>query len=263
MNTGLEQADFSPPSSGGSAEGGAERIISRYVEAIGGEAAVRGAQDRIETWDFSLETQGGEFSGKLTIKLKWPDRFILELEGDPLRIVRAYDGEIGWQKSGGAFRRIGGDELVELRNRARRANGSELLSLKEIGAKAILKGKESVDGNETFVLEVTPREGNKHTYYIDTESFLLRKTAGTTIQGDQAVKIEIWPESYRVVEGLRLPHKLDAVLDVVESDEELLYKNVMTGVRFNTGLDDSAFSPPAAGGEKKPPPPKKKDRRTY
>ena len=263
VNTGLKQADFSPPSTAPPTWEDAGPVIARYIEAIGGEAALRRAQDRIESWDFSLETQGGESSGKLTIKLKWPDRFILELAGGPLRIVRAYDGKVGWEKNGGSFRRIAGDELVELRNRAPRANGSELLSLKEIGAKAILKGKELVDGNETFVVEVTPREGNKHTYYIDTESFLLRKTAGTSIQGDEAVKMEIWPDSYRMVEGLRLPHKLDAILDVVDSDVELLYKNVMTGVRFNTGLDDSAFSPPTADGEKKSPPPKKKNRRTY
>lgn len=244
----------------------AEELMAWHVEAIGGRAALERLQDRVETWSLTLETLETKMEGTATVKVLQPDRYqvsvSLDREGAPLKMIVSYDGKTGWRENGGQVTRLQGEELTELRNRARRMNLGHFLHLDALGGKAVFKGKRSVAGRPTNVLEVTPQEGEKTTYYLDEKTHLIVKTEGTTAQQGVVVDVESWPTSYRSIQGVRIPDKVEVLRTVAESDRELLYKLELKDVKVNTGLQDSAFAP-TSGGDPGPPARKQKKRGWY
>ena len=53
---------------------------------------------------------------------------------------------------------------------------SGMANIKESGAVAELMGKETLDGNETFKVKLTSKDGTIMTHYIDTKTYLTAKT---------------------------------------------------------------------------------------
>ena len=240
--------------------------MARHIEAIGGKAALQRVQDRVETWSLTLDTGDTQMKGDVSIKVKNPDRYQVVLRVDragvPVRVILSYDGDAGWEETGGKTRPVRGEELTEFRNRALRADLGYSLRLEDLGEKATFKGKEDLDGKPVYVLEITPKKGEAVTYYLDSETYLVSKVAGTTSQQGMVVDSETWLTSYREVEGVRIPDRMDVLRTVAEVDREHLYKLELQEVKFNTGIQDSEFAPSEVRAAT-PPPPKLKKRGWY
>lgn len=238
----------------------AEEIISRHTAALGGRAALEKVQDRVETWSLNLQAFGTASKGTLTLKAKRPDKLTQEVEidysGQAITVLHGYDGKSAWEENQGLTTPIEGEELIELRNYALRMNGWELLWAREAEAAVALKGREDLDGKSVFVLEVTPKEGRKVTYFLDAETYLIRKIAWSTVQQGMEIDFDLRVTSYHQVDGVRVPDKKKIENFITDLGVEMSYEMTLEEVEFNTGLEDTDFSNPFGdspdGGETKP-----------
>lgn len=240
----------------------ADEIIEKHIEAIGGKAALDRVEDRVETWSVALHAMGVASEGTLVLKAKRPDKltqkYEIDYEGQVIKALHGYDGKTGWEENQGFSSPVEGEELVELRNYTLRTNGWELLWAKGVGAIVGFRGKEEMEGKPVFVLEVTPEDGRKITYFLDAETYLIWKIDWKTMQQGMVIDFDARFTSYRQVDGIQVPDEKVVVNSIEEMGVEINYKMTLEEVAFNTGLKDSDFSSPFGGSPGRKPSEEKK-----
>lgn len=215
----------------------ADQIVQKYVEAIGGKAAIEKQKSRVTKGSFELAAFGA--SGTLEIYEKAPNKSvsIANIAGFGV-IQEGFDGKVGWaQDPQSGLREKTGAELASTKL------DSEFLKpikIKELYPKIVVKGKDKVGDKEVFVLEATPVESSVETWYIDTHTFLmLRQDAERdSPQGKQA--IQIFMENYKDVDGVKLPFGLRQVSPAFTIDIKI------EDVKHNVPIDDAKFTKPTA-----------------
>ena len=229
----------------------AEEIVAKHLEATGLSAVIDQVKDGTERWVFSLETFGAEGKGDFLVTKMRPDRYRIEIDaevaGQKFHVVRGYDGERGWEIRQGSFSLLTGEQLIEIRNDALRAFGTELIRPDEIGARLVLGGQEEVDGKKAWVIEVIPKEGRKLTHFFDADTYLLIKSEGTASEQGTEVEVETWVTDYTVENKVKVPSALDVIRSFPALDQEQLFKLRRVDSKVNTGLEQADFSPPSTG----------------
>ncbi|MCZ6689518.1 MAG: hypothetical protein O7H41_07950 [Planctomycetota bacterium] len=234
----------------------ADEVLARHLAAVGGRKALDRIKDKVETWTVTVDAFGNVSKGKLEVKVMQPDFILwtLELEaaGQPFNQIRGFDGKTAWQEDQGIASPMEGPELTELRNLALRTIGGELLWAEQSGAKIEMDGTTDLEGETALVVETTPKEGFKLTYYLDPETYLVLGFSGTTIQQGMEAELDARVTSYREVEGVRVPEKISVKAMVADMGIELAWQMKLDSVKFNSGLDKSDFMNPFGQGKEKP-----------
>lgn len=155
----------------------ADEIFARYVEAIGGEDAIRAHSSATTKGTFEVPTMG--LSGALTIYQIAPDKGVVHTSipgmGDS---IQGYNGEIGWSEDA-----MQGPRLLE---------GAELTAVKmQIGLHAALEysehypertaaGEAEWNDQAAYRIDLVDVDGNESSQYFATETGLLLGTEGST-----------------------------------------------------------------------------------
>lgn len=151
-----------------------EKVYQRYLDAIGGEKAIKGLKD-IKT------VSKGEMQGiaiTITEVKKAPNMIMTEISGvingkSMTFQKQAFDGTNGYLEAQGSRKPVTGDDLEALKEEADMY--AELTPEKQ-GIKRAVKGKETIDGTEVYVLTATDRKNKATTEYYDVKTgFLVRK----------------------------------------------------------------------------------------
>jgi len=151
-----------------------EKVYQRYLDAIGGEKAIKGLKD-IKT------VSKGEMQGiaiTITEVKKAPNMIMTEISGvingkSMTFQKQAFDGTNGYLEAQGSKKPVTGDDLEALKEEADMY--AELTPEKQ-GIKRAVKGKETIDGTEVYVLTATDRKNKATTEYYDVKTgFLVRK----------------------------------------------------------------------------------------
>lgn len=213
----------------------ASDVLAKMIDAGGGRKNLEKIKDMTMTGDIELVSMG--MSGSLTMYSKEPNKLRMDIEIMGMVITQAYDGETAWwiNPQTGASEELSGDQADELK---RNAMGNDtLLNPAKYGITYTLKGKETTDGVECFVLEQTHSDGYTVTLYINSETYLPYKTKATTM-GQMGVEVEAesFPTDYKKVDGMMIPHSLR----VMQDGEEFMTMT-FTEVTVNTGIEDSFF----------------------
>src|SRR5262249_12204290 len=150
-----------------------DQILNRYVQAVGGKAAIEKLNSLILTG--TMEVQAAGLSGKTELIARAPNKYVLKVEIEGVgTFTQAYDGTAGWaQDPINGLRDISGVELAQLK---READLHHQTHLKELYTKLAVKGKEKVGTSDAYVIEATPPEGGTEKLYFDTQSGLLVRT---------------------------------------------------------------------------------------
>jgi len=213
----------------------ADEIISKYVEAIGGEKAIKGQTSRLQKGSISIAE--ANLSGTVEMYEKAPNKTaaVINLEGFGL-VQESYDGKTGWSK----------DPQMGLRDK----EGGELtaakldsefykpVKLKELYPKLVVKGTEKVGDKDTYVVEATPAEGSVETWYFDTKTGLLvrQDSERDTPMGKQ--KIQTFLEDYKKFDGINLPSTIRQVTPQFTAAIKI------TEVQHNVAIDEAKFKKP-------------------
>lgn len=150
---------------------GAGELFDRYIEALGGESAIREITSRIIIG--SMVAKGAEAqSSQITTRQIAPDRLlaVMETPGQPPREV-GFDGKIGW-------RRIGGNppELVPpeaLKQLKQTADIYQEANYKDRYKELQTIGKTEFAARPAWEVKAVDQEGKLSNLYFDVQNGLL------------------------------------------------------------------------------------------
>src|SRR5690349_16935340 len=180
----------------------AGKIVDQYVKAAGGSKALSKIQTL--TLDGTFTNDDGK-TGTYTLDTKLPNRYYSELLVGDKNVIEAYNGKSAWhQNAAGELGTLVGPEGMQLEAAAQYYN-SHLLNLKKSKITVVLVGHAQVRGKDALELEVTTATGLKRQVFFDPETHLIAKEAAT-IGG---VEEEILYDDYRIVDGVKLPHRIE------------------------------------------------------
>ncbi|HVR30233.1 MAG TPA: hypothetical protein VMS86_11955 [Thermoanaerobaculia bacterium] len=211
-------------------------VLDRYVEALGGEEAIRG--HRSVTWRGTFSMPGQGLEGDLTLQASAPNLFRLDVTAEGLgTISQGYDGKIGWSDNmmtGPTLTRGAELELVAIQSDFY----VDLHYAEHYPAMKVV-ARESFDGEPCLKLAVTTPGGLEMFPYFSVASGLL-----VGFEGDLPTAMgEVWVRTS--IGGYR---ELDGRLYPTENQQEVMgTRQVITLLEADfTDLDPSVFALPPA-----------------
>lgn len=210
----------------------ADDVLKKYINAIGGEKTLNGIKD-IKTVA-SSEYQGIPLV--ITEVKKSPNKMMVLVEGNvngnkmTLQKI-AFDGKSGYMEAQGQKKDMDAD-MIE----STKADADIAVEMhpEKYGLKYTLKGIETVDGNDAYVLESASDKGKKTTSYFDTRSGLLVKKVESNGEGSQSTEYADYKE-IPGTGGFKIPYTAKQA-----SGAQVFTAKVET-VEVNKNIPDSQF----------------------
>lgn len=213
-----------------------DKVLEKYVTALGGKAAIEKLTSRTAKGTFELPAMGA--SGTFEMVAKAPNKTGMKIEIPGFgEIHNRFDGTKAWaQDPMSGLRELSGVELAATKLDAEFYKD---IKMKELYKQLVVKGKEKVGSGEAYVVEATPAEGALEKYYFDTTTGLLIRhdTERESPQGKMAVESTF--EDYRAVDGVQVVHTIK------QSTPAFAMVIKMTEVKHNVAVDDAKFAKPA------------------
>ena len=200
----------------------AEKVVEKYLKAIGGKKKVVAIRDAVLDWNVELQ---GNTIGVARYQLKEPAAWRSELTFANGQIISAANSSSAWSRGlDGELRTLTGAEAGAAKLLAV-LEASHLVDFKKnnVAARAVLST--GSDGDEVSVIEFSTRSGGKLVYHFSRASgFVVRID-------DNARKTTTRLTDYRAVNGVLIPHFLS--LDLQGTGQLTL---ILQKAQFNTGL---------------------------
>lgn len=202
----------------------ADDLIAKYVEALGGEKAIRG----IET----LFMKGSMFMQGTPLELKLyaapPDKVYMEVSMNNMVMGGGgTDGTNAWATQMGQTFKLEGETA---RQQMEQADMFPLLDYKDRGRTANYEGDATVKGKPAHKMQFIS-DGDTAYYFFDAETFYLVKQEGA--QGASNLT------DYKEAGGIMWPHKLTIV---TPQGQQML---TFDSIAVNPAIPDSLFVMPA------------------
>lgn len=214
-----------------------DQILDKYVQAIGGKAAIEKQTSRASKGSFDIPALGA--SGTAEIFEKAPNKTVAIINIPGFGVVQeGFDGKMAWaQDPQSGLREKAGAELGAAKLDS---EFHKPIKIKQLYPKIVVKGKDKVGDKDVYVVEATPAESSAETWYFDTQTGLMLRQDSEREgpQGKQAVQVFL--EDYKEVDGVKLPF----TSRVVRPDFTLNIK--LEEVKSNVPIDDAKFKKPAA-----------------
>jgi photosynthetic reaction center cytochrome c subunit len=224
----------------------AEQLFDKYVQAIGGKAAIDKVTSRVVKGE-QVSTDGEKATIETSVKA--PGKLVGTTTSTvPAKSVFTVSvgGPTPWRK----FEREGGPtQVAQLRDMqlAEVVRDAEIVRGAGLGAGAYQKvsvsGKETVNGHEAYVVRATAPDGNRERFYFDAQTGLLlrREVSFATYLGGLPFRVDY--EDYRAVDGVKEP------FTVQWTSADGGWTETYTEVKHNVAIEDARFEMP------QPPPP--------
>ena len=213
----------------------AKDILDKMIEAQGGRANLAKIKDTTASGTIEMVSMG--LSGSVTFYQKEPNRMRMDMELMGMVITQAYDGEIAWglDPDTGSIQEMSAEQAQDTKRLA--LGKDSLLHPEKYGITYSHTGKETIEGQDFYVLKQAFEDGFSATLYIDAKTYLVHKTISkASNQMGMEVDQEIISTDYRKVEGIMVAHEIRILQDGVE-----FLTMTFTDVAINTGLEDSLF----------------------
>lgn len=198
------------------------QIISKYIDARGGRAALERVSSRITTG--TAEVKSMNLSGTTELFEKAPDKFILSIHVPGVGTMqRGFDGTKGWwQDSLRGLIELTGFGLEDAR---RDATFYRDLKLEELYRGLVFKGTEKVGDRNAYLLQNMSNNVGRQRFYFDVETGLLLRRDDT------------FYEDYRDVDGIKLPF---IIREQSGDGFNLVY--TIKEIKHNVVIDDASFT---------------------
>lgn len=220
----------------GQANLSAEQIIDRYVDAMGGRAAL--SEIRSVRLTCLIEYPDGTSNNLVVLKRK-PNLSRIVIENPTRRIIQAYDGEVAWigrqDASGSAYFPMAEPMRSQFIREA--TLESPLVSPHFADAQFERIADTEYLGRPFFRIKVTFPEGDYTVFYIDHRDFLERRILEYSPEGELIA--ELVPSDFQKFDGVLFAMR---VIRIIEG--ETVSALTIRAVEVNIGILEGAFSPP-------------------
>lgn len=212
-----------------------DQILEKYVTASGGRAAL----EKITSVDAkgTIQIPDVGIGGTVEILQKAPDKAVTVVTLDGIGEQReGFDGTVGWStdpQNGG--REKSGAELAEAKRGA--IFGREL-KMKEIYPTMAVKGREAINGKDSFVIEATAVDGSPAKLYFDVASGLCVRQVVTRTTPQGPLEVEASFDDFRVVDGVKRAFAVRQVTSVFTAVIQF------SEFKQNVAIDDAVFKMP-------------------
>lgn len=212
-----------------------EGVLARFVEASGGEAALRKVTSRGSQGRIFVATYGewGEYSEYA----KAPNRMVRSFRFPRYTTLRrAFDGKRAWEENpDSGVEVLTGARFAQVR---RQAEFHPALSLRSTYPRLSVKGRERIDEHEAVVLRGLTAEGDEDLLWFDVKRGLLLAVDSTeTFSNGVSQRVRYMYEEYRELDGVQVPHQ-------IRYESPRMIWVVTRQVAHNIPVDDSVFLPP-------------------
>jgi zinc protease len=214
-----------------------DEILAKYVKAVGGKEAFEKLNSRVCKGTFELEQMNVEATEE--IDQKAPNKLVSITDIPNFGVVRSgFDGTSGWKENPQTgMQDVTGELLAQMK---RGAEFYHEIKLKELYGSMTVKGKESVNGHDAWVVEAVPTDSKPEMLYFDADSGLVVRATGQTEGPNGPVDVDTTLSDYREVDGVKLPFEIHTE----RSDFTFTIK--WTEVKHNVPVDDAKFAKPVA-----------------
>ncbi len=213
-----------------------DQIIDKYVQAIGGKAAVEKQTSRVGKGTFEVPAFGA--NGTIEVYAKAPNKTFSVINIDGFGVVQqGFTGTAGWSSDPqSGMRDLSGSELAAAKLDAEFYRD---IKLKELYPKMELKGKEKLASGEAYVLVATPASGSPETLYFDVQSGLLVRQDGKRESPQGALNIQVLFEDYKEVDGVKVP------FTIKQNSDAISFVIRLSEIKHNVTIDDAKFNKPS------------------
>jgi len=215
----------------------ADQVIDKYVRAIGGKDALEKLTSRVSKGTLEMDQLPGPAAEEIYSKAPNKQYMVTDLSSFG-QARRGFNGAVGWEDNPQTgMRDITGSELAAMK---RDSDFYMAIKLRELYPKMTVKGKESVNGHDAYVVEAIPPEGAAVTMYFDADSGLLVRTVRETEGPNGKTTLDVTLDDYRAVDGIKLPFVMHFTLG------EFAFVIKLSEVKHNLPIDDAKFDKPAS-----------------
>jgi hypothetical protein len=225
-----------------------DQILAKYVEALGGEQALRKVTGRMMTGTQYIPTgPGGTVPMPAAVERyqKAPNLAVTIYRAPAYAIAEGFDGTTAWSQNQAG--RVTEPVKLDIGRAARAADLYEPLNLKRQYAQMTVRGIETVNGRDAYLVVGVPQGDKPESLYFDTQTGLLlrKQTVLPTPIGDSPFVMDF--EDYRDTgSGVKIPFVIH--MNPANPRTELAPNATLriTKVEDNTAIDSAKFVKPAS-----------------
>ncbi len=209
-----------------------EKVLEKHFAATGVEKM---ADVKTIIMNAKMSMMGMDMP--MSIQVKNPRKFRVEMEMMGQKTISAYDGKQGWMINpmmGEGVKDLDGPQLDKAMEQANMMEG-ELYNYKQKGSTAELLGKD----NNDFKVKLTGKDGTAKTYYIDGDTYLVKKMTAKIEAMGQTIDIESKMTDYMNINGINMAKRID--VETPMGTQTVFIEEV----KFDEKIDDSVFTRPA------------------
>src|SRR5215471_5741870 len=232
-----KQTGAKPEAKAGGALPAVDQILDKYVQAIGGKAAVQRVTSIVMKGTFEAPAFGA--SGTVERYSKAPNKLAIVVEVGGFGTVQSvFNGTAGWsQDPQNGMRELAGKELAQTKLEA---DIYRDIKLKELYPKMVVTGKDKVADRDAYVIEATSADGISAKMYFDAQSSLLVRTDQTAYNAGEELPTQTFFEDYKEVDGLKVP------TTIRQTNPNISFTMKFTDLKSNVPVEDSKFTKPAS-----------------
>jgi hypothetical protein len=213
----------------------ADQILAKYVEALGGQAAI----DKMKTL-----VMRGTYAGFNGVSLPYevdlaaPDKFYINVNAQQGTIERGFDGKAGWEKGPRGVNELMNPVLDDLKSTFLFFHN---IKLKEQFTRLRGGRKDKIGDRDVIVVNGTTADNHREQLFFDAETGLLRRRISYIDTPIGVIPNQIDFEDYRDVDGVKVPF----TVKVSSVEPGLVSTRTYTEIKLNAPVDDSKFKMPA------------------
>jgi tetratricopeptide (TPR) repeat protein/outer membrane lipoprotein-sorting protein len=210
-----------------------DKILARYVEAMGGEKAIKAVTSRVikGTVDIAGVSRGGTYEKYQQA----PNKLLIVSQTHPMGTTKTgFNGRTAWawSQEGTVIVKTAADVGQFERN----ADFFPPLKLKDQYAKVSLAGTSQIGYREVYVLELQPAAGALERLYLDAKTYLPVRINSS--EGVSKHPVETYLDDWRAVDGIQFP------FSITVSRPNLSISITVKEIRHNVPIDAKLFEPP-------------------
>lgn len=213
-----------------------EALISKYVDAIGGQAAIDKIKSRVVKG--TVTTANGNTGTYEAMQIA-PDRGYESFVTQRGSLERAVNATGGWEKTAQGVRELLGQQLADMRVSMQLFRN---LRIKDQYASLRFAGRDKIGDRDTLIVLGTTPEKKRERLFFDAETGLLLRRISYLETMIGVIPEQTDFEDYRDVDGLKLPFTIKT--SVIDAGNPFSVRK-LTEIKLNTTVDESKFAMPA------------------
>ena len=222
----------------------ADEIVSKYIKTIGGMDKLQAVQTLRRSGKF---TGGGGFEARVMEEKKRPGEIRQEFQIQGMVGVNAYDGKSGWKIEPWEGKKdaepLGEEEMKSIVEDS--DFDGPLVNYAAKGNKVEYVGVDPVQGDDTYKLKVTLKNGDVQYYYMDTDYYVpIKIETKRFIRGEER-ESETFLGDYKAVSGVYFPYSMESG----QKGSSFHSKISIEKIEVNVPIADSRFAEPRPGGQ--------------